>query len=594
MVPDISRGSRTHGLLAYLYGPGKRDEHIDPHQVASFDGFAPDPGRDHDATLTDLTRVLDLRVNQLGDRAPKQHVWHCSVRTDPGDRYLTDAEWGEVARRVVHATGIAEEGDPDGCRWVAVRHADDHIHILATIVRGDLRQPRNAYDQKRSQAECRRIEKEFGLRELKAGDGTAAPNPTSAERFKAERTGHDRTPREILRETVRQAVAGAADEAEFFTRLTEAGLRVNKRLAPSGDTLGYTVALPGDRNRDGQPVWFPGSKLAPDLSLPKIRKRLAAGPVDQDHQPGDEPRSAHLNTPSFSRSQPSQARRRAALVAERATTALGQDDDEEAAAQLVGAGEILDALAQTSPAATRGELREAARAFERATRSHIRAERADNRAVRAAARGIVRAGDALGRGEDGGATAMVLSTLVLLAIAAARWHSARGHAQQAAASAQAAQHLRAAYRAAARTPIRAMREQGRRLPQPVRQRHADTINAALPNHQLAGEPGWDALAATLDQAERAGHDPAALLKEAIEWRELDTADSVTDVLVWRMRRLGKLPAIADAPRRRSASTAKDNKSSTASRTGVRTTPAPTGTSPDHVASADPLSRGPRR
>ncbi|TQE37529.1 mobilization protein, partial [Streptomyces ipomoeae] len=552
MVPDISRGSRTYGLLAYLYGPGKRDEHIDPHQVASFDGFAPDPGRDPNATLTDLTRVLDLRVNQLGDRAPKQHVWHCSVRTDPGDRYLTDAEWGEVARRVVHATGIAEGGDPDGCRWVAVRHADDHIHILATIVRGDLRQPRNAYDYKRSQAECRRIEKEWGLRELNAGDGTAAQNPTSAERFKAERTGHDRTPREILRETVRQAVAGAADEAEFFTRLTEAGLRVNKRIAPSGDTLGYTVALPGDRNRDGQPVWFPGSKLAPDLSLPKIRKRLAAGPVGQDHESDDEPRSAHQDTPSFTRSQPSQARRRAALVAERATTALGQDDDEEAAAQLVGAGELLDALAQTSPAATRGELREAARAFERATRSHIRAERADNRAVRAAARGIIRAGDALGRGEDGGATAMVLSTLVLLAIAAARWHSARGHAQQAAASAQAAHHLRAAYRAAARTPIRAMREQGRRLSQPIRQRHADTINAALPNHQLAGEPGWDALAATLDQAERAGHDPAALLKEAIEWRELNTADSVTDVLVWRMRRLGKLPATADTPRRRSA------------------------------------------
>ncbi|MFF8990842.1 relaxase/mobilization nuclease domain-containing protein [Streptomyces sp. NPDC014983] len=594
MVPDISRGSRTYGLLAYLYGPGKRDEHIDPHQVASFDGFAPDPGRDPDATLTDLTRVLDLRVNQLGDRAPKQHVWHCSVRTDPGDRYLTDAEWGEVARRVVHATGIAEKGDPDGCRWVAVRHADDHIHILATIVRGDLRQPRNSYDQKRSQAECRRIEKQWGLRELKAGDGTAAPNPTSAERFKAERTGHDRTPREILRETVRQAVAGAADEAEFFARLTEAGLRVNKRLAPSGDTLGYTVALPGDRNRDGQPIWFPGSKLAPDLSLPKIRKRLASGPVDQDHEPDDEPHTAHRDTQPSSRSQTSQARRKAALAAERATTALGLDDDEDAAAQLVGVGELLDALAQTSPAATRHELREAARAFERATRSHIRAERANNRAVRAAARGIIRAGDALGRGEDGGATAMVLSTLVLLAIAAARWHSARGHAQQAAASAQAANHLRAAYRAAARTPIRVMREQGCRLPQPVRQRHADTINAALPNHRLGGEPGWDALAATLDEAERAGHDPAALLKEAVEWRELDTADSVTDVLVWRIRRLGKLPATADAPRRRSTTTAKDNKTSTASRTGARTTPTQTDTSPAPVASADPRSRRPRR
>jgi hypothetical protein len=43
MVPKIRRGSRTHGLLVYLYGPGKRDEHTDPHLVGSWDGFAPDP-----------------------------------------------------------------------------------------------------------------------------------------------------------------------------------------------------------------------------------------------------------------------------------------------------------------------------------------------------------------------------------------------------------------------------------------------------------------------------------------------------------------------------------------------------------------------
>jgi hypothetical protein len=46
MVPNIRRGSRTHGLLVHLYGPGKRDEHTDPHLVGSWDGFAPDPGRD--------------------------------------------------------------------------------------------------------------------------------------------------------------------------------------------------------------------------------------------------------------------------------------------------------------------------------------------------------------------------------------------------------------------------------------------------------------------------------------------------------------------------------------------------------------------
>ncbi|MFB6617442.1 mobilization protein [Streptomyces sp. NPDC056367] len=543
MVPDISTGGRTYGLLAYLYGPGRRDEHTDPHLVASWlPELAPDPGRDPAATLKQLTDRLDLPVMALpNDRRPARHVWHCPVRTAPGDRHLTDAEWAQVARRIIHATGIAEEGDSQACRWIAVRHAEDHIHLVATLVREDGRRPRRHQDAIRAQAECRMIEAEFGLQVLNPGDRTAAQRPTSAERSKAERTGRSEPSRETLRESVRHALAGAANEEEFFRRLRDAGLRVEKRLAPSGDTLGYKVALPGDRNRDGEPIWFSGSKLAPDLSLPKIRQRLAADPLDDG--PGgddqDHPR-------------PARSRRTAAPLVERAAATLTADDDEGAAAQLVGMGELLDALAQTSPVSTRGELHQAARAFERATRSHIRAERSDNRAIRSAARGILRAGDALGRGEDGGATAMLLSTLVLATIAAVHWHSARGHAQQAAAARQAAWHLRAAYRSSSASPLGAMREQGRRLTRSARRRHADAVSLALPGcaDQLLASPGWDALAATLEEAERAGYEPAALLQGVIDQRELESADNVTDVLVWRLRRTAKLPATAGfAPHR---------------------------------------------
>ncbi|MEU8913168.1 relaxase/mobilization nuclease domain-containing protein [Streptomyces nigrescens] len=545
VVPDVSTGGRTYGLLAYLYGPGRRDEHTDPHLVASWmPGLTPDPGRDPTATLKQLTDRLDLPVLALPKhRRPARHVWHCPVRTAPGDRHLTDAEWAEVARRIAHATGIAEEGDDRACRWIAVRHADDHIHLVATLVREDGRRPRRHNDGIRAQAECRKIEAEFGLQILNEGDRTAAQRPTSAERAKAERAGRTATAREILHERVRQALSGAASEEEFFRRLAEAGLRVDKRLAPSGDILGYKVALPGDRNRHGEPIWFPGSKLAPDLSLPKIRQRLHAGLSDDN---------ATLNNHPGDPLRPARARREATHIAEQATVALAGDNDAESAAHLVGVGELLDGLAQTSPASIRKELTQAARAFERATRSHIRAERADNRAIRSAARGIIRAGNALGKGEDGGATAMLLSTMVLVTIAAARWHSARGHAQQAAAAQQAAQHLRSAYRQAAATPMNAMREQGRSLAESVRQRYATALEAALPEQagHLRREPGWDALTATLVQAERAGHDPETLLQQAIAWRELDTADSVTDVLVWRLRRIGNLPATTGTPRAR--------------------------------------------
>ncbi|CDR10495.1 relaxase/mobilization nuclease domain-containing protein [Streptomyces iranensis] len=572
MVPDISLGGRTYGLLAYLYGPGRRDEHVDAHLVASWQlELAPDPGRDPEATLKQLQERLDLPVQAVPEhRRPKRHVWHCPVRTDPGDRHLSDAEWAEVARRVVHATGIAEEGDDQACRWIAVRHADDHIHIVATLKRQDGRSPRRHNDYNRAQAECRAIEADFGLKQLNPGDGTAARRPTSAERAKAERAGRTATSRELLHDHVRQAVAGAEDETEFFRRLTDAGVRIDRRLAPSGDVLGYKVALPGDRNRAGEPIWFPGSRLAPDLSLPKIRQRLGPAEEDEDEPTVSRPRQG---------GSPARARREATGIVDRTNFVLTDDDEAEAAARLSGVGEVLDALAQTSPASTRQQVTEAARAFERATRWHTRAERADDRAVRSAARGIIRAGNALGRGEDGGATAMLLSTLVLATVAAARWHAARQHAQQAAAARQAADQLRTAYRTAATAPMRAMRAQGHRLPERVRTRHSGTVEAALPDQadRLRRERGWDALVATLDQAERAGHDPRTLLQQAVEWRELDTADRVTDVLVWRLRHLGRLPA--DVPRARTGTrTTKQQHQPARPHT---TAPTRNPTSPDH-------------
>jgi hypothetical protein len=42
----------------------------------------------------------------------------------------------------MHRTGFAPKGDEAGVRWVAFRHADDHIHIVATLARQDGARPR--------------------------------------------------------------------------------------------------------------------------------------------------------------------------------------------------------------------------------------------------------------------------------------------------------------------------------------------------------------------------------------------------------------------------------------------------------------------
>ncbi|NIY65542.1 relaxase family protein [Streptomyces malaysiensis] len=543
MIPRIQkRGQRTIGLLYYLYGPGKFEEHTDPHLVASWDNNAPDPGRDPSATLKQLRQLLDQPMENVeqADR-PKKHVWHLSVRNAGEDRILSDEEWGEVARRMVAAAGIDDPEQGAGCRWAAVRHADDHIHIVATLVREDGFHPDLDHDAARVQGQARALEVELGLRRLNKGDGTAAKRPTSAERHKAKRQGRERTAREELRETVRRAVTGAASDEEFFDRLAAAGLLIRKRAAPSGDLLGYKVALPNDRNKDDEPVFYPGARLAPDLSLPRIRERWSA---EARNDPAPWQEDAARWGPGTAAS----ARRRTASAAWQAVLIVEHGDDAVAAAHISATGEVLDALAKTSAAHTRRELRDAATDFERASRSHVRAVRGHDRALRQAARELVHGGPALGRGEDGATTAMAIDMLFFLITATAHWHAQKGHAQQAQAAAQAAEHLRTAYQTASAQPLGMLYQRGRRLSRPLLQRQTVLLREALPElaEQILAEPGWYALAATITDAEAAGHDPAALLSAAVERRELDTADSVSDVLVWRLRQTADLPADASS------------------------------------------------
>ncbi|WP_329533140.1 relaxase/mobilization nuclease domain-containing protein [Streptomyces sp. NBC_01450] len=544
MIPSIHKsGSETIGLIRYLYGPGTQEEHIDPHLVAAFDPLTPDPGRDPKATYEQLEHLLDQPVTALpASKRPKEHVWHLSVRAAPEDPILSDEDWAAIARRMVAATDIAPDGDEQACRWAAVRHADDHIHIIATLVRDDGRRPRRHNEARRAQAECRRIEADYGLRRVPPGDGTAAKRPTSAELHKAEREGREQSAREGLRETVRRAVAGATSEEEFFDRLASAGLLIRKRVAPSGDLLGYKVALADDRNGKMEPVFYAGSTLSPDLSLPRIRKRWSG---DRDAA-GRSDRAPSGRASDPTPSNPATARRRAATSVWQAVLVIDSGEGGQVAAHVAAAGEVLDALAKTSAAHTRTELREAALAFERATRSHIKSVRGHDRGLRQAARDLVYSGPALGRGEDGATTAMVIDMAFFLVTAAAHWHAKKGHAQQAAAAREAAGHLRAAYRAAADVPLGVLHQRGRRLSQSLRQRQTAHLRQAVPElaEQVLTEPGWHALAATLADAESSGHDPAALLAEAAARQELGTAGSISDVLVWRLRCLADLPADA--------------------------------------------------
>jgi hypothetical protein len=294
VIGKVLRGTNARRLLYYLYGPGKANEHTDPHLVAGFaDPAELEPER-RPSGVPDLRRLAGLLAQPLAALAGPGYdkpVWHCSVRTAPEDRVLPDAEWAQVAVRIMHRTGLAPEGDDLGVRWVAVRHAADHIHLVATLARQDGTRPKVWNDFYRVREACQEAERRFGLRRTAPADRTAARRATRAETEQAARRGWGEPPRASLRREVCTAAAAAATEQEFFTHLRQAGVLVRLRhsITNPDEVTGYAVGLPRHTARDGGLIWYGGGKLAPDLTLPKLRSRWASpagpGPADGTRLP---------------------------------------------------------------------------------------------------------------------------------------------------------------------------------------------------------------------------------------------------------------------------------------------------------------------
>ena len=197
MIGKVVRGSNVGGLLRYLYGPGRANEHTDPHLVAGFgDSHELEPDRRADGS-PDLRRLTGLLLQPLaldpfgGCEKP---VWHCSIRAAPGDRMLSDEEWGRVAPAVMDRTGFARHDDESGVRWVGVRHAPDHIHLVATLARQDGRRARTWNDFFRVREACRDAEQRLGLRATAPADRTAASSPAAPKRSRRSGAGGTRRP----------------------------------------------------------------------------------------------------------------------------------------------------------------------------------------------------------------------------------------------------------------------------------------------------------------------------------------------------------------------------------------------------------------
>jgi hypothetical protein len=435
VIGKVGRGAAVHGLLRYLFGPGRANEHTNPHLVGCWDGEPTliDPvtsdGRHDIKTLANLLEQPVL----VSARPPAKPVWHCSLRTAPADRRLTDREWAQVASEVVHRTGFATRGDDGGCRWVAVRHADDHVHLVVTLARQDGRRVSTSNDFYRVGEACRWAEQRYGLTLTAGRDRTAPKRPTRAEAEKATRAKDKEPARIRLQREVRTAAAASTHPDTFLAQLKSAGLLVRPRFSQNdpNQITGFAVALPGNHTADGRPVWFGGGKLAADLSWVKLARRwspTAETPLKPD---------ATTRQTAWTRATRA-ATDGAATVQRLAATNPGAAGDAAHAT-----GDVLAATARAVEGRHGGPLTDAAAAYDRAARElwgRTPARSIAGDGIRAAARALVLFGRA--SRDDGTQFLQLVTALIALTEAVVTLREAQGRTAQAAAARDAAKRLR--------------------------------------------------------------------------------------------------------------------------------------------------------
>ncbi|MGB6245189.1 relaxase/mobilization nuclease domain-containing protein [Gordonia sp. (in: high G+C Gram-positive bacteria)] len=329
-----------YGLVSYLAGPGRANEHTNQRVVAASSSeifYAGGSGSEIKAEkVGDLVDVLDearvvfgtevtRRDNKklaaarergasaqgaIAEATSDENVWHCSLSLPPEAAALDDAQWSLIAHEFMTEMGF-DDPNHAAARWVAIHHGEtknggDHIHIAASRVRDDgsvvnLWQPhpskpgRKEGDYPRAQRVCRAIEEKHGLEVLSGrSQDMPARGVHHAQDARAVKENTE-APIVALGRRVRSAAVAAESEAEFVRLVRTDGLVIRPAHYDANDpeaVTGYSVGLPADEvaNRHGRPIMHGGKKLGEDLSLPRLRERW----IDDDRARADA-RSAWLH-----------------------------------------------------------------------------------------------------------------------------------------------------------------------------------------------------------------------------------------------------------------------------------------------------------
>jgi hypothetical protein len=112
VIVKVTRGGRMGGLVAYLAGPGRENEHANARVVAGDPSVVAAAGDDllarervqETALELDGPRVVHETAVLVKDRPA--HVWHASLTLSAEEGALTDDQWHAIAEQFVERMGF--------------------------------------------------------------------------------------------------------------------------------------------------------------------------------------------------------------------------------------------------------------------------------------------------------------------------------------------------------------------------------------------------------------------------------------------------------------------------------------------------------
>ena len=281
MMSKMLRCNHMGDVVAYLFGPGRHEEHSNQRVVAGSDPSWVGVTQPDREALAQLIAELNDPMVRFGDRTKLGYVAHVVVSVKDVDGVLSDEQWQTTAEAMADAMGF-----DDKVEWVAVNHGlsengNDHIHLVANLIRTDGRVAKMPYERLRRREVCLDLEQRWGLTvtaQAGMGQGSLARREVEAVASGQVADVADLTRRRVAT-VLRGVVAGVRTEQEFVERLRGEGLLVRPRMDKDnpGQVVGYSV---GQRGLDtgGRLVWYGGGTLGKDLRLPALRARWGQTP----------------------------------------------------------------------------------------------------------------------------------------------------------------------------------------------------------------------------------------------------------------------------------------------------------------------------